>query len=118
MSIEQTLVTLAAPYLAGGLHPNVAPQNGARPYGVYTSVVSPTQNTLSDGVRIQQDIFQVDVWDVTYQGALAAGEGLAAALQAAFDAGTISGVQRSRRGRYDPEARLHGFVYEFSFWYH
>ena len=36
MTIEQTLVTMAAPYLAGGLHPNIAPQNGARPYGVYT----------------------------------------------------------------------------------
>jgi hypothetical protein len=71
-----------------------------------------------DGVPIQQDIVQVDVWDVTYQGALTAGDAFAAALQAAFDAGTIAGVQRSRRGRYDAEARLHGFMYEFSFWSH
>jgi len=92
MSIEQTLVTMAAPHLAGGLHPNIAPQNGARPYGVYTHIVSPTQNTLSDGVPIHHDIFQVDVWDATYQGALAAGDAFAAALQAAFDAGTITGA--------------------------
>ena len=118
MSIEQTLVTLAAPFLPGGLHPNVAPQNSARPYGVYTSIVSPTGNTLSDGVPINQDILQVDVWDVSYQGALTTGNAFAAALQAAFDAGTLTGVQRSRRGRYDPEAKLHGFTYEFSFWYH
>ncbi len=116
MSIEQTLVTLAAPLLAGGLHPNVAPQQAARPYGVYTNVVSPTHNTLCDGVSIRQDIVQVDVWDVTYQGALTAGDAFAAALQAGFDAGTLAGVQRSRRGRYDAEARLHGFMYEFSFW--
>ena len=118
MSIEQTLVTMAAPHLAGGLHPNIAPQNGARPYGVYTHIVSPTQNTLSDGVPIHHDIFQVDVWDATYQGALAAGDAFAAALQAAFDAGTLTGVQRSRRGRYDAETGLHGFTYEFSFWHH
>lgn len=118
MSIEQTLVTLAAPYIAGGLHPNVAPQQAARPYGVYTSLVSPTHNTLGDGVPIKQDVFQVDVWDVTYQGALTAGDAFAAALQAAFDVGTLAGVQRSRRGRYDAEARLHGFMYEFSFWSH
>ena len=117
MSIEQTLVTMAAPILAGSLHPNCAPQHGARPYGVYTNVVSPTHNTLSDGVPIQQDIFQVDVWHDTYQGALAAGNAFAAALQAAFDAGTLAGVQRSRRGRYDPETGLHGFLYEFSFWH-
>ncbi|WP_374690311.1 hypothetical protein [Accumulibacter sp.] len=117
MSIEQTLVTLAAPILAGGLHPNCAPQNGARPYGVYTNVVSPTHNTLSDGVPIQQDIFQIDVWADTYEGALTAGNGFAAAVQDAFEAGTLTGVQRSRRGRYDPETGLHGFLYEFSFWH-
>lgn len=118
MSIEQTLVTMAAPILAGGLHPNLAPQNGARPYGVYTLIVSPTHNMLSDGVSVQQDIFQVDIWDETYQGALTTGNAFAAALQAAFNAGTITGIQRSRRGRYDTETGLHGFLYEFSFWYH
>ena len=60
------------PFLTGGLHPNFAPQNSARPYGVYTLIVSPAHNTLSDGQTIQQDIFQIDVWD-TYQGALTAG---------------------------------------------
>ena len=118
MTIEQTLVAMASPLLAGGLHPNVAPQNGARPYGVYTLIVSPAQNTLSDGQTIQQEIFQVDIWDETYPGALAAGHAFSAALQAAFEAGTMAGVQRSRRGRYDPETGLHGFLYEFSFWHH
>jgi len=118
MSVEQTLVALAAPLLAGGLHPNGAPQNGARPYGVYTNVVSPAHNTLSDGIPIQQDIFQIDVWAETYEGAFTAGNALAGALQAAFEAGTLTGVQRSRRGRYDTETGLHGFLYEFSFWHH
>lgn len=118
MTIEQTLVAIAAPLLEGGLHPNIAPQNGARPYGVYTLIVSPAHNTLSDGVTIQQDLFQVNIWDETYQGALAVGNAFSAALQDAFEAGTISGIQRSRLGRYDQETGLHGFTYEFSFWYH
>lgn len=118
MTIEQTIVAMAAPYLAGGLHPNVAPQNCARPYGVYAVVVSQTNNTLSDGVTINQDILHVDVWDVTYQGARAAGEAFADAMQSAFDAGTITGIQRSRSGRYDADTKLHGFMYEFSIWYH
>ena len=41
----------------------------------------------------------------------------AAAVQAAFEAGNLAGVQRSRRGRYDAETGLHGFTYEFSFWH-
>ena len=118
MTIEQTLVAIAAPLLEGGLHPNIAPQNGARPYGVYTLIVSPAHNTLSDCQTIQQDIFQIDVWADTYQGALTAGNALAAALQAAFDAGTLTGIQHLRRGRYDSDTGLHGFLYEYSFWYH
>ncbi|MCM8596651.1 DUF3168 domain-containing protein [Accumulibacter sp.] len=114
--VEPTLVALAAPLLAGGLHPNVAPPQVATPYGVYQVVVSLTHNTLSDGVPIAHDLIQIGVWEGTYAGALAAGSALAAALQAAFDLGTLTGVQRSRQGRYDPETALHGFLYEYSFW--
>lgn len=116
--IEVSLVQLAAPILAGGLHPNVAPQGCQKPYGVYSEVVSPTENTLSDGVPIQQSIFQIDVWAPSYAAAKAAGEGLSDAISQAFDNDVLTGVQRSRRGRYDPDTKLHGFTYEFSFWYH
>lgn len=142
--IEETLVILAAPILAGGMHPNVAPQGCSRPYGVYTEIVSPTENTLSDGVPIQQSVLQIDIWDLTYAGAKAAGEALVAALAAEsakvlgfwpdadpslgldFTAATyqvaapdaVSCIQRSRRSRFDGDAKLHGFTYEFSFWYH
>lgn len=116
--IEPTLVSLAAPILAGGLHPNVGPQGGVRPYGIYIEIVSPTENTLSDGVPIQQSVLQIDIWDVTYAGAKSAGDAFSAAINQAFQDGTLTGVQRSRRSRYDADTKLHGFTYEFSFWYH
>jgi hypothetical protein len=40
------------------------------------------------------------------------------AIAAAFTAGTLAGIQRSRRGVYEADTALHGFIYEFSFWYH
>ena len=116
--IEPTLVSLAAPILAGGLNAQVAPQNCARPYGVYQEIASPTLNTLSDGVPIQQSLMQIDVYDVTYSGARTSGDALAAAIQAAFDAGTLAGVQRIRRSFFEPDTRLHRILYEYSFWYH
>ena len=116
--IEPILVTLAAPILAGGLHAQVAPQNCTRPYGVFQEVVSPTSNTLADGVPIQQSILQIDIYDATFLGARTAGDALADAIQSAYDAGTLSGVQHSRRSLYEPETKLYRILYEFSFWYH
>ena len=116
--IETTLVAIAAPLLAGGLNALVAPQNCARPYGVYTEIASPTSNTLADGVPIQQSILQIDIYDATFLGARTAGDALADAIQSAYDAGMLSGVQHSRRSLYEPETKLYRILYEFSFWYH
>lgn len=115
--IESTLMSIVGGLVAGGLYPHIAPQGVARPYAVYQEVVSPTQNTLSDGAPIQNSLLQVAVWDTTYLGSRTAGETIANAISAAFAAGTMAGVQRSRRAIYDPETELHGFLYEFSFWY-
>ncbi len=116
--IETTLFNLIHPLLTGGLHYNLAQQGVIRPYGVLTEIVTPTENTLSDGQPIQNSLYQVTIWDATYLGAKTAGEAVATAIAAAFAAGTLTGVQRSRRGTYESDTELHGFIYEFSFWYH
>lgn len=114
--IEATLVQLADPVLAGGLHPQTAPQGMATPYGIYELIVAVPQNTLADGVTAEQNIFQIDVFGSTYLVAKAAGEALDAAIQGAFEAGTLTGICRSRRSRYEAEVKLHRFIYEYSLW--
>lgn len=118
MSYEKPLVALTKPILPGGLHPNVAPEKCPRPYGVFTEIVSPTEKTLDGNVPIQNSIVQIDIWAPTYAQAKACGESMEAAIKAANEADTLTAVQLSRRGRFDAETRLHGFMYEFSFWYH
>ncbi len=118
MSYEKPLVALAAPILPGGLHPNVAPEKCPRPYGTYTEIVSPSEKTLDGNVPIQNSIVQIDVWAPTYAQAKACGEALATAIEDASEASPLEAVQLSRRGRFDNDTRLHGFMYEFSFWYH
>lgn len=118
MTLEEQLTALLAPLLAGGLHPQIAPQNSVTPYAVYQEIASPTENTLSDGIPIQQSLIQIDVYDKTYPTAKSAGLSIEAALQAAFAASTLTGVQLSRRSLYEPDPKLHRILYEFSFWYH
>jgi hypothetical protein len=116
--IETTLFNLINPLLTGGMHYNLAAQGAVRPYGVLLEVVSPTENTLTDGQPIQHTLYQITIWDTTYLGAKTAGEAISTAIAAAFTAGTLAGIQRSRRGVYEADTALHGFIYEFSFWYH
>jgi len=118
MSIEQTLFSTLGSLLYGRLYPAIAPQGAVRPYGVYAEISSVPENTLSDGITIQNSLFQVSVWDVSYLGVKTAGEAIASAMAAAFAAGTLSGVQRSRHSTYEADTTLHGIIYEFSLWYH
>lgn len=115
--LEQTLVALAADPLGGRLYPEVAPDKPICPYGVYSEIISPTNNTLDDGAPINQSMIQIDIWDKTAAGRAAAGEALAAKITEAFDNGTLRGVQHARKSRYDPDAKLYGYIYEYSFWY-
>lgn len=115
--LEQTLVSLAAIPLGGRLYPEVAPDNPICPYGVYSEIISPTNNTLADGPLINQSLIQIDIWDKTAAGRSVAGEALAAQIAQAFNNGTLQGVQHARKSRYDPDTKLYGYIYEYSFWY-
>lgn len=115
--IETTIFDLINPLLAGGAHWNVADQGRSRPYAVVVEVVTLPENTLSDGEALQHSMFQISVWDKSYLGAKTAGDAVASAINAAFSAGTLAGVQISKRGRYEPDTAMHGFMYEYSFWH-
>lgn len=115
--IETTLFDLINPLLAGGAHWNIADQGRTMPYAVMVEVVSLPENTLSDGETLHQSMFQIVVWDKTYLGAKIAGDAVSSAISAAFSTGTLEGVQISKRGRYEAETAMHGFMYEYSFWH-
>lgn len=115
--LEQTLVSLAADPLSGRLYPESAPNNTTCPYGVYSEITRLTNNTLDDGAPINQALIQIDVWDKTAAGRIAAGESLFAKIDEAFNNGTLHGVLLSRKSTYDPDAKLYGYIYEYSFWY-
>lgn len=115
--LEKTLVALAKEPIGGRLYPEVAPNNALCPYGVYSEIISPSINTLDDGAPIKNTLIQIDIWDKTAAGRLAAGELIAAKITEAFETGALQGIQLSRKSRYDAEANLYGYIYEYSFWY-
>lgn len=118
MILEQTLVAVLAEALPGTLFPQIAPDSQPTPYGIYQEIASPTENTLDNTIPIQQSILQIDIYDRTYAGVKATGSAVEAAIQAAFLAGTLVGIQHTRRSLYEPDVKLHRLMYEFSFWYH
>lgn len=118
MIFQEALVSVVSPALNGHFYDHIAPQCPSKPYGIYQEIVSPTENTLSDGVPIQQSIIQIDVYAEKYMDAITAGKAVEDALAAAFAAGTLQGIQRSRRSQYEPEVKLRRLIYEYSFWYH
>lgn len=115
--LEQTLVSLAAVPLSSRLYPESAPNNPNCPYGVYSEITRLTNNTLDDGVPINQALIQIDIWDKTAAGRIAAGEAMSAKIAEAFNDGTLQGLLLSRKSTYDPDAKLYGYIYEYSFWY-
>lgn len=118
MIFQEALVTAVSPALSGRFYDHIAPQNTGKPYGVYQEIASPTENTLSDGVPIQQSIIQIDIYGEKYKDVIDAGKAVEDAISAAIAAGTLNGIQRSRRSQYESEVKLRRLIYEFSFWYH
>lgn len=119
MSFQSDLVSVCGPVFAGCFYDHVAPQPvPGTPYAVYSEIASQTENTLSDGIPINQSLIQIDVYHSTYAGADSAARSMESAIQTAFAAGVLTGVQRSRRTLYEPEVKMRRIIYEFSFWYH
>ncbi len=116
--IEKTLFDTISPVLSGRLYPAIAPQGSARPYGVYSEISSIQENTLSDGITIQNSLFQISVWDVSYLGVKTLGESISTLMAGAFTSGSMYGVQRSRHSTYEAVTSLHGIIYEFSLWHY
>ncbi len=115
--LEPLLVSVVASAIGGRFYPESAPDKPLCPYGVYSEIISPTKNTLDDGPLINQSLIQIDIWDKTAAGRSAAGDALVARIAEAFNNGTLQGVQQSRKSRYDQDAKLYGYIYEYSFWY-
>lgn len=112
--IQEQVVTALGLIAGGRVFPNIAPNNTQAPYLVYLRVMATPENTLADGIPINNTRLQIDCFEATYSGAQA----LAASVKAALIASSISHVLLSEQDQFEVEALLHRVILDFSIWHY
>jgi hypothetical protein len=113
-SAQQAMLAALSPLVSGHVYPQIAPDQLPPPYIVYQDVASAPENTLNDGIAIENDRFQVDVFALDYISA----HDLADAARVAMlgIAAPIKVVYLTQSGVFEPDLKLHRVMQEFSVW--
>ena len=80
--IQEQVFTALSGVVGGRVFPNVAPNNVQKPYVVYMRVASQPENTLADGIPVENTRMQIDCFDTTYAAVTTLAENIKAALRA------------------------------------
>ena len=112
--IQEQVATALVGIAGGRLYPNVAPNNVQKPYLVYLRVASAPENTLADGVPIENTRIQIDCFDTTYAAVIA----LAESVKAALSASSINCVLLLEQDQFEFDALLHRVILDFSLWHY
>jgi hypothetical protein len=112
--IQEQVFAAASSLVGGRMYPNVAPNNVQKPYLVYMRVSSKPENTLADGVPIENTRVQIDCFDTTYAAVVALAEGVKAALRAS----EITSLLILEQDQFEPDAQLHRVILDFSLWHY
>lgn len=112
--IQEQLFTALSGVAGGRVFPNVAPNNIAKPYVVYSRVASTPENTLADGVPVENTRFQIDCLDTTYAAVIA----LADVVKAAMRTSNLTNLLLLEQDQYEPDALLHRVILDFSVWHY
>lgn len=112
--IQEQLFTALATVADGRVFPNVAPNNVARPYVVYTRVASTPENTLADGAPVENTRFQIDCFASTYASAVSLSESVKSAMKAS----SLTNLLLLEQDQFEPDALLHRVILDFSVWHY
>ena len=112
--IQEQVFAATSSLVGGRMYPNVAPNNVQKPYLVYMRVSSQPENTLADGVPIENTRVQIDCFDTTYAAVVALAESVKAALRAS----EITSLLILEQDQFEPDAQLHRVILDFSLWHY
>ena len=112
--MQAQLFTAISGVAGGRVFPNLAPNDVQTPYLVYLRVASVPENTLADGVPIDNTRVQIDCFDTTYAAALTLAESVKAALRAS----NITFVLLMEQDQFEFDALLHRVILDFSIWHY
>ena len=112
--IQEQLFAALAGVAGGRVFPNVAPNNVQKPYVVYMRVASSPENTLADGIPIDNTRMQIDCFDLTYAGVTT----LAETVKTALRTSAITNVLLLEQDQFESDALLHRVILDFSLWHY
>jgi hypothetical protein len=113
MSIEQQLATTLSALVSGRIYPLTAPDSPVTPYIVYHNIANTPENTLADGVPINNSRIQVDCYDKTYSAV----KTLAASVISSMSVAPFTNIATLNQDIYEAEVKLFRVQQDFSIWY-
>lgn len=111
---QQALISALTSLFSGRVYALVGPDNPTTPYAVYQIVGSAPENTLNQGVTIENDRYQVDIYAPLYQDVHDLGDSARAALIAV--AWPLSFVFLTQTDQFESELKLHRVTQDYSTW--
>jgi len=107
------LAALATTPVGSNVFPMVGPDQQDAPFVVYSGVGSAPENTLANGLPIENERIQIDVWSRSYAEARTLGATVRAAILAI--PAPISVFLISEFESFDPNVKMFRRVQDYSF---
>jgi hypothetical protein len=112
-TIEEQLKTLLNPLVSNQVFPMIAPDSTLGSYITYQNIINSPENTLADGISINNTRMQIDCWADDYATVKALASDIADALSAA----SFTNIQKSTRDGYEPVVKKFRVILDYSFWW-
>jgi hypothetical protein len=115
MTIQEQLFALLsnATSALDRVYPLIAPDAVAAPYVIFQRISASTENILSGSSGLINTRIQVDVYAATYAQA----QGVAAAIDGLMATWTVQNVSVLSQDFYEPEAKMHRVLTDYSIWH-
>ena len=111
----QAVVTALQGAFGSSVFAQVAPDQTAGPYAVFTRVSTTPGTTLESGSPLRNTRLQVDVYSKTYAEVISlSAQAETAILALAYPIGAIA---ISASDDFEPDVKLHRIINEFSIWH-
>jgi len=111
--IEVQLVAVLNPLVASQVFPLIAPDGETGSYITYQNIVNSPENTLSDGISINNTRMQIDCWADDYATVKALEKSVATALNSA----AFTNIPRSSRDGYESLTKKYRVILDYSLWW-
>lgn len=111
---QQAVKAALAGVLPNAVFPVIAPDSTPANYCVYQMVASAPENTLNNGVALENDRYQVDIYAPDYITAHDLADAARAALVAIGSPFAV--VFLMQADHFEADIRLHRVVQEYSIW--